>query len=154
MNSRKQCSLMWVCIYRQHLHEKATQVCMIIRAKSELFSSEIRLPTFTEPQRKQGNSRKNIYLCFDYTKAFDCVDHNKLWKTLKEIGIPDYFTYLLRNLYVSQEATVRALYETADWFRTEKGVEQGFLLSPCLFKLYAEHIMKIACWMSYKLESR
>ena len=82
------------------------------------------------------------------------MDHNKLWKALKEMGIPEHLTCLLRNLFVGQEAKVRTLYRTADWFRTEKGVGQGCLLSLCLFKLYAEHIMKIACWMSYKLESR
>ena len=74
-----------------------------------------------------------------YTKAFDCVDHNKLWKILQEMGIPEYLTCLLGNLYVGQEATVRTLYRT-DWFKTEKGVQQGCLLSPCLFNLYAEHI--------------
>ena len=85
--------------------------------------TEIKLPTFAGSQRKQGKSRKNIYLCFiDYAKAFDCVDNNKLWKTLKEMGIPDHLTCLLRNLYAGQEATVRTLYGTTDWFRTEKGV--------------------------------
>ena len=73
---------------------------------------------------------KNIYLCIiDYTKAFDCVDHDQLWKALREMGIPDNFTCLLRNLYAGQEATVRILYETTDWFKTEKGVQQGCLLS-------------------------
>ena len=81
-----------------------------------------------------GIPEKNIKMCFiDYTKGCDCVDHNKLWKTLKEIGIPDHLTCLLRNLYVGQEATVRTLYGTTDRFRIEKGVQQGCALSPCLF---------------------
>ena len=89
--------------------------------------------------------QKNIYLCFiDCAKAFDCVDHNKLWKALKEMEIPGHLTCLLRNLYVGQEATIRTLYGTTDWFRTEKGVRQGCLLSSCLFNLYAEQIMRNA----------
>ena len=84
----------------------------------------------------------NIYFCFiDYTKAFDCVDHNKLWKILKEIGIPDRVTCLLRNLYAGQEATVRTGHGTTDGFQIRKGVHQGCILSPCLFNLYAEYIM-------------
>ena len=87
--------------------------------------------------------RKNIYFCFiDYAKAFDCVDHNKLWKILKEMGIPDHWTCLLRNLYAGQEATVRSGHGTKDWFQIGKGVGQGCILSPCLFNLYAEYIMR------------
>ena len=83
---------------------------------------------------KARECQKNIYFCFiDYTKAFDCVDHNKLWKILKEMGIPDHFTCLLRNLYASQEATVRTGHETMDWFQIGKEVHQGCLLSPRLF---------------------
>ena len=94
---------------------------------------------------KAREFQKNIYLCFiNYVKAFDCVDHNKLWKALKEMGIPYHVTCLLRNLYVGQEATVRTLYGTTDWFKIEKGVQQGCLLSPCLFNLYTEHIMRNA----------
>ena len=86
--------------------------------------------------------QKNIYLCFtDYTKPFDCVDHNKLWKILKEIGIADHLNYLLRNLNAGQEATVRIRHETMDWFKIRKGVCQGCILSPCLFNFYAEYIM-------------
>ena len=82
--------------------------------------------------------QKNTYFCFiDYAKAVDCVDHNKLWKILKEMGIPDYLICLLRNLYAGQEATVRTGHETIDWFQ----ICQGYILSPCLFKLYAEYIM-------------
>ena len=84
---------------------------------------EIKLPTFAGSYRKQGNSRKKkIYLCFiNYAKAFDYVDHNKLWKTLKEMRIPDHITCLVKNLYAGQEATVRTLYGITDWFRIEKG---------------------------------
>ena len=89
--------------------------------------------------------QKNIYFCFiDYTKAFDCVDHNKLWKILKEMGISDHLTCLLRNLYAGQEATVRIGHGTTDWFQLGKGVCQGCILSPCLFNLYAEYIMRNA----------
>ena len=80
----------------------------------------------------------------DYAKAFDCVDHNKLWKILKEMGIPDHLTCLFRNLYAGQEETVRTGLGTTDWFQIGKGVHQGFILSPCLFNLYAEYIMRNA----------
>ena len=86
---------------------------------------------------------KNIYFCFiDYTKAFDCVDHYKLWKILKVMGIPDHLTCLLRNLYAGQEATVRTEHGTTDWFQIGKGVCQGCILSPCLFNLYADYIVE------------
>ena len=89
--------------------------------------------------------QKNIYLCFiDYAKAFDCVDHNKLWKSVKVMGIQDHPTCLLRNLYAGQEATVRTGHGTADWFHIVKEVRQGCILSPCLFNLYAEYIMRNA----------
>ena len=89
--------------------------------------------------------QKNIYFCFiDYAKAFVCVDPNQLWKILKEMGIPDHLTCLLRNLYARQEATVRTGHGTTDWFQIEKGVRQGCILSPCLFNLYAEYIMRNA----------
>ena len=89
--------------------------------------------------------QKNIYFCFiDYAKAFDCVDHNKLWKILKEMGIPDHLTCLLRKLYAGQEATLRTGRGTTHWFRIGKGVRQGCLLSPCLFNLYVEYIMRNA----------
>ena len=92
---------------------------------------------------KAREFQKNIYFCFiDYAKAFDCVDHNKLWEILKEMGIPDYLICLLRNLYAGQEATVRTGHGTTDWFQIGKGVHQGCLLSPCLFNLYAEYIMR------------
>ena len=94
---------------------------------------------------KAREFQKNIYFCFiDYAKALDCVDHNKLWTILKEMGIPDHLTCLLRNLYAGQEATVRNGHKTTDWFQIGKGVRQGGILSPCLFDLYAEHIMQNA----------
>ena len=89
--------------------------------------------------------QKNIYFCFiDYAKAFGCVDHNKLWKILKEMGLPGHLTCFLRNLYAGQEATVKTGHGTTDWFQTGKGVCQGCILSPCLFNLYAEYIMRNA----------
>ena len=104
---------------------------------------EIKLPTSAGSRKKQESSRKNIYFCFlDYAKAFDCVDHNKLWKILREIGIPDHLTCLLRNLYAGQEATVRTGRGTTDWFQIGKGVRQGCILSPCLFNFFAEYIMR------------
>ena len=105
--------------------------------------SEIKLPTSFGSSKKQESSRK-IYFCFtDYAKAFHCVDHNKLWKILKEMGIPDHLTCLLRNLYAAQEATVRTEHGTTDWFQIGKGVYcQSCILSPCLFNLYAEYIMR------------
>ena len=104
---------------------------------------EIKLPTSVGPSKKQESSRKNTYFCFiDYTKAFDCVDHNKLWKILKEMGIPDHFTCLLRNLYAGQEVTVRTGHGITDWFQIGKGVRQGCILSAYLFNFYAEYIMQ------------
>ena len=94
---------------------------------------------------KATEFQKNIYFCFiDYAKAFDCVDHNKLWKILQEVEIPDHVTCLLSNLYAGQETTVRTGRGTSDWFQTGKGVSQGCILSPCLFNFYAEYIMRNA----------
>ena len=94
---------------------------------------------------KATEIQKNIYFCFiDHAKAFDCGDHNNLWKILKEMGIPDHLTCLLRNLYAGQEATVKTGRGTTDWFQIGKGVRQGCILSPCLFDLYAEYIMRHA----------
>ena len=93
--------------------------------------------------KKAREFQKNIYFCFiDYVKAFDCVDHNKLWKILKEMGIPDHLTHLLRNLYAGQEATVRTGHGTTDCFQIGKRVHQGCILSPSLFNLYAEYITR------------
>ena len=103
---------------------------------------------------KAREFQKNIYFCFtDYAKAFDCVDHNKLWKILKEMVIPDHLTCLLRKLYAGQ-AIVRIGHGTTDWFQIGKGVRQRCILSPCLFNLYAEYIMRNAGLEKHKLESR
>ena len=102
-----------------------------------LEEPEIKLPN---PMviKKAREFQNNIYFCFiDYAKAFDYVDHKKLWKILKEMGIPDHLNCLLRNLYAGQEATVRTGHGTTDWFQIGKGVRQGWILSPCLFNLYA-----------------
>ena len=108
---------------------------------------------------KAREFQKNIYFCFiDYAEAFDCVDHNKLWKILKEMGIPDHLTCLLRNLYAGQEETVRTGHGTTDWFQIGKGVRQGCILSPCLSNLYAEYIMRNAgleeTWAGIKIAER
>ena len=101
---------------------------------------EIKLPTFVGSLKKQ-EYQKNIFFCFiDYAETFDCVDHNRLWTVLQEMGIPDHLTCLLRNLYAGQETTVRNGHGTTDWFQIGKGVHQGCMLSPCLFNLYAEYI--------------
>ena len=107
--------------------------------------AEIKLPTSVESE-KAREFQKNIYFCFiDYAKAFDCVDHNKLWKIRKEMEIPDHLTCLLRNLYAGQEATVRTGHGIMDWFQIGRGVcLQGCILSPCLLNLYVEYIMRNA----------
>ena len=105
---------------------------------------EIKLPTSVGSSKKR-EFQKSIYFCFiDCAKAFDCVDHNKLWKILKEMGIPDHLTCLLRNLFAGQEATVRTGHGTTDWFQIRKGVCQGCILSPYLFNFYAEYIIRNA----------
>ena len=105
---------------------------------------EVKLKTSVGSSKKQ-EFQKNKYFCFiDYTKAFDCVDHNKLWKILKEMGIPDHLTCLLRNQYTGQEATVRTGHGTTHWLQKGKGVHQGCILLPCWFNLFAEYIMWIA----------
>ena len=106
---------------------------------------EIKLPASAGSLKKQESSRKTSISCFiDYVKGFNCVDHNKLWKILKEMGIPDHLTCLLRNLYAGQEATVRTGHGTTDWFQIGKGVRQGCIFSPCLFNLYTEYLMSNA----------
>ena len=115
---------------------------------------EIKLPTSAGSSKKQ-ELQKSIYFCFiDYAKAFDCVDHHKLQKILKEMGIPDHLTCFLRNVYSGQEATVKTGHGTTDWFQIGKGVCQRCILSPCLFNLYAEYIMRNAGLVKHKLESR
>ena len=110
------------------------QMFKLVLEKAE--EPEIKLPI---------SAGSNICFCFiDYAKAFDCVDHNKLWKILKEMGIPDHLTSPLRNMYAGQEATLRTGHGTTDWFQIGKGVRQGCILSPCLFNFYAEYIMRNA----------
>ena len=105
---------------------------------------EKKLPTYVGSSKKQ-EFNKNIYFCFIiYPKSFDCVDDNKLWKILKNMAIPDHLTCLLRNMYTGQEATVRTRHGTTNWFQTRKGVHKGCILSPCLFNLYADYIMRNA----------
>ena len=121
------------------------QMFKLVLEKAE--EPEVKLPTSAGSLKKQESSKKkkNIYFCFiDYAKAFDCVVHNKLWKILKEMGIPDHLTCLLRNLYAGQETTVRIGHGTTDWFQIGKGVHGGCILSPYLFNLYAEYIMRNA----------
>ena len=114
----------------------------LILEKAE--EQEIKLPTSTESLKNQ-EFQKNIYFCFiDYAKTSDCVDHNKLWKILKELGVSDHLTCLLRNLYAGQQATVRTGRGATDWFQKRKGVHQVCILSLCLFNLYAEYIMRNA----------
>jgi len=109
----------------------------------EAEEPEIKSPTFIGSWRKQENSRKNIYFCFiEYTKAFDFVDHNKLWKILQEMGVSDHLSCLMQNQYAGQEATVRTRHGTMDGFKIGKGIWQGCILSPCLFNFYAEYIME------------
>ena len=121
---------------------------------------DIKLATSVGSWKKQESSRKNktkqnIYFCFiDCAKAFDCVDHNKLWTFLKEMGIPDHLTCLLRNQYAGQSPTVRNGHGTTDWFQIGKGVRPGCILSPCLFNFYAETTWETLGWKKYKQESR
>ena len=104
---------------------------------------------------KAREFQKNIYFCFiDYAKALDCVDHNKLWKILNEMGIPDHLTCLLRNLYAGQEATVRTGHGTTDWFQVGKGGHQGCILSPCYLTYMQSTSCEMQGWMKHKLESR
>ena len=115
---------------------------------------EIKLPTSAGSWKSKRVPEKHIFLLIDYAKAFDCVDHNKMWKILKEMGIPDHLICLLRNLYAGQEATVRTGHGTTDWFQIGKEICQGCILSLCLFNLYAEYIMRNAGLVKYKVESR
>ena len=108
-----------------------------------------------EKEFQKREFQKNICFCFiDYAKAFDCMDHNKLWKILKEMGVSDHLTCLLRNLYAGQEATVRTGHGTTDWLQIGKGVCQSCISSPCLFNLYAEYITRNAGLEETHLESR
>ena len=124
--------------FQQYVNHELPDVILDLEKAEE---PEIKLPT-SVGSSKAREFQKNIYFCFiDYTKAFDCIDHNKLWKILKEMGIPDHFTCLLRNLYVAQEAAVRTGCGTTYWFQIGKGVCQGCILSSCSLNFYAEYIM-------------
>ena len=118
------------------------QMFKLVLEKAE--EPENKLPTSAASSKKQASSRKISIsaLMTMYAKAFDCVDHNKLWKILREMGIPDHLTCLLRNLYAGQEAMIRTGHGTIDWFQIGKGVHQGCILSPCLFNLYVKYIMR------------
>ena len=102
---------------------------------------EIKLPASAESSNKQEFQKKHLLLLYWLFQTFDCVDHNRLWKILQEMGIPNHLTCLLRNLHEGQDTTVRTRLETTDWFQIGKGIHQGCILSPCLFNLYAEYIM-------------
>ena len=116
---------------------------------------EIKLPISVGSSKKQESSRKTCFCFIDYVKAFDCVDHNKPWKIMKEMGIPEHLTCLLRNLCAGQESTVRTRHGTTDWFQIGKRVCQGYILSPCLFNLYEKDIIRNAGLQEeHKLESR
>ena len=118
------------------------QMFKLVLEKAE--EPEIKLPTSAGSSKNQ-EFQKSIYFCsIDYAKAFDCVDHNRLWEILQEMGIPDHLACLLRNLYTGQEAAVRTGRGTIDWFQIGKGVHQGCILSPCLFNLHAEYNMQNA----------
>ena len=135
----------------QNSPRKASTVCEL---RTSRFSSWIQkrqrnqrsnCQHLLDHQKSKRVPEKNIYFCFiDYAKSFDCVDHNKLWKILQEMGIPGHLTCLLRNMYAGEESTVRTRHGTIDWFQIGKGVCQGCILSPCLFNLYAEYIIRNA----------
>ena len=127
---------------QQYMNRELPDVQAVFRKGRGTRDQIANIPWIFEKARE---FQKNIYFCFiEYTKAFDCVDHNKLWKILQEMRIPDHLTCLLRNLYEGQEATVRTGHGTTDWFQIEKEIHQGCILSACLFNLYAEYIMRNA----------
>ena len=129
------------------------QMVKLVLEKAE--EPKIKLPISSGSSKKQESSRKNICFCFiDCAKAFNCVDHNKLWKILKEMGIKDHLTCLLRNLYTGQEATVRTGQGTTDWFQIGKEVRQSCLSSPCLFNYVQSTSWEMLGWKKHKLESR
>ena len=131
-------------IIQARLQQHVNQDFPDVQAGFKKEDPEIKLPTSPGSLKKQ-EFQKNIYFCFiDYSKAFDWVDHSKLWKLLKEMGISEHLTCLLRNLYAGQDATFRTRHGTMDWLQIGKGVHQGCILSPCLFNLYAKYIMQNA----------
>ena len=127
---------------QQYMNHELTDVQAGFRKRRGTREQIANIHWITEKARE---FQKNIYFCFiDYTKAFDCVNHNKLWKILKKMGIPYHLSCLLRNLYAGQDVTVRTGHEIIDWFQTRKEICQGCILSPCLFNLYAEYVMRNA----------
>ena len=130
---------------KQHIYQKLTMNCDLRDVQAEFRKgrrSRDQIVNIRWVIEKERGFQKNIYFCFiDYAKASDCVDHNKLWKILQEMGIPDHLTCLLKNLHVGQEATVGTGHVKTDWFQSGKGIHQGCILSPGLFNLYAEYIM-------------
>ena len=128
-------------------------MCKLVLEKAE--EPEIKLPTSAGTWKKQESSRKNIYFCFvDYAKAFICVDHNKLWKILEEMGIPDHLTCLMRNLYAGQEATVRTRHGTIEWFQSGKESVKAVYCQPAYLTYMQSTSCKMVGWMRHKLDSR
>ena len=137
---------------QQYMNQELPDVQARLRKGRRTRDQIVNICWITEKARE---FQKNIYFCFlDYSKAFDCVDHNNLWKILEEMGNPDHLTCLLGNMYEGQEGTVRTGYGTTDWFQIGRRVCQGCILSPCLFNLFAEYIMRNAGLEEHKLESR
>ena len=147
----RSCSKSWMLGFSL-MRTKNFQMSKLGLEKEE--EPEIKLPTHAGSQRKLGKSRKTSTCFMDYAKAFDCVDHSKMWEAFKEMGIPGHLTCLLRNLNAGQEAIARTLYGTIDWFKIQKGVQHSCLLSPCLFNLYASTSWEMPGWVSNKLETR
>ena len=128
--------------FQQYVNQELPDIQAGLRKGRGMRDQIANIRWITEKARE---FQKNTYFCFtDYTKAFDCVDHDKLWKILQDMGIPDHLTCLLRSLYAGQEATVKTGHGTIDWFQIGKGVHQYCILSPCLFNLYEEYIMRNA----------
>ena len=147
----RSCSKSWMLGFSL-IRTKNFQMSKLGLEKEE--EPEIKLPTYAGSQRKLGKSRKTSTCFIDYAKAFDCVDHSKMWEAFKEMGIPGHLTCLLRNLNAGQEAIARTLYGTIDWFKIQKGVQHGCLLSPCLVSLYASSWWEMPGWVSNKMETR
>ena len=130
---------------KQHIYQKLTMNCDLRDVQAEFRKgrrSRDQIVNIHWVIEKERGFQKNIYFCFiDYAKASDCVDHNKLWKILQEMGIPDHLTCLLKNLHAGQEATIGTGHVTTDWFQSGKGIHQGCILSPGIFNSYVEYIM-------------
>ena len=140
--------LLWIISYQNSpsqasaIYEPWTSMFKLVLEKAE--EPEIKFPTSAGSSKRKGVPEKHLFLFYWLHQSFDCVDHNKLWKILKEMVIPDHLNCLLRNLYAGEEATVRTGHGTRDWFQIGKRVRQGCILSPCLFNSYAEYLMRNA----------